>query len=173
MIMIACWVVLFLFWMYLWPILSGAGRRAQPRSDNPRPLADQLFPHLFWISVLIIFFGLLVFLARRQFGRQVSRMWQEIPHLRQLRTVRFDDDGVTTDHALLHSLTRWPMFQRLDETPRLFLLCASDYDAEIYPKRAFPGSSADEFRRMAQAKMGERIRAFEVLPVVPLPPERP
>ena len=115
--------------------------------------------------------------ARRQSWISACRKaFAQNPDLGQVQNVELTDEYFTV--SITHSKTRleWPGFIRMFETAGSFFLYTTPGAALILPKRAF-GSSAemDEFRGMAQARVGNEPGGFPVLPACPggQPPVQP
>jgi hypothetical protein len=155
----------------VWPAATRAWR-SDPVSVAARRFStttlERIEPHLFWFGLMVLFVVLLMWRIRAQVAQHRRNLWDGVPAVQQARVVTFDDEGVSEDHALARAFKRWAYVNRAEETPALFILFSSDYSLEIFPKRAFTDSAANEYRALVQSRIQPQTRAFPVISVEPV-----
>jgi len=91
---------------------------------------------------------LLPFIIHRRISRRNLRLFS-------VRTVTFDDHGVTSDSEMGRVERRWSAFESYRETKNLFLTFQTKDSVGIVPKRAFPEPEMiAEFRALLASKIG-------------------
>lgn len=83
-----------------------------------------------------------------------ERIYHRNPVLFEMRTVTFDDGGVTAERATGRVEAKWSSFVKFRETKSLFLTYQGKDVVGIVPKRAFPNAEAvAQFRSLLSSKL--------------------
>ena len=87
------------------------------------------------------------------------RIYSRNPVLFEMRTVTFDDEGVTAERATGRVEAKWSSFVKFKETKNLFLTYQGKDVVGIVPKRAFPNPEAvAQFRNLLASKLPSSTR---------------
>jgi heme/copper-type cytochrome/quinol oxidase subunit 2 len=130
-------------------------------------LVDALLPLSPW---LVVFLSVWVFFFRL-LRRQTRHNWEGQPNLHLENRMDIAPEGVSVANPVFSSAYRWEAFQRVQETPNLFILFLSTLTFVLIPKRALPDAQAiDSLRGTLRTMIAERpTPAFAV--VMPAPPQ--
>jgi hypothetical protein len=128
-------------------------------------LVESLLPLAPWL----VMFAIIWVFVFRLMRRQTRQNWEGQPNLHLEYRVDISPDGVSVSCPVSSSAYRWEAFQRVQETPRLFILFLSTLTFVLIPKRAVPDAQAvDWLRDTLRTMIAERpTPAFAV--VMPTP----
>lgn len=111
-----------------------------------------------WILVIVMF---AVFTLVQIFLPYIlhHKIYYRNPILFEMRTVTFDDEGVTSEKASGRVEAKWSSFVNFKETTNLFLTYQGKDVVGIVPKRAFPNpETLAQFRNLLASKLPARMR---------------
>ncbi len=87
------------------------------------------------------------------------KIYYRNPVLFEMRTMTFDDEGVTSERATGRVQARWSRFVKFRETKNLFMTYQGKDVVGIVPKRAFPNpETLTQFRNLLVSKMPSSTR---------------
>jgi hypothetical protein len=130
-------------------------------AGNEVHLSDAAFSMGPWVLIFLVVW-ILVFRAIR---RQTRRNWEGQPNVQLEYRMDVSPQGISVANPVSSSAYRWEAFQRVLETPNMFILFLSTLTFVLIPKRALPdGHGVDELRGMLRTMIAERpAPAFAVL----------
>jgi hypothetical protein len=117
---------------------------------------------------LVIFLIIWVFVFRL-LRRQTRQNWEGQPNMHLDYRMDISPDGISVQNPVFSSAYRWEAFQRVQETPNLFILFLSTLTFVLIPKRALTDPQAIEWLRgTLRTMVAERpIPAFPVVMQAP------
>lgn len=129
----------------------------------PPTLAEALFAFLPYAVMFLLLFGFILWTQRsRYFYRRLALQSMRVG---EPRTAEITDARIVIRDAGSTCAFQWNYFIRCVETKGDFLLFTVPRAAQILPKRAFPSPALlEEFRRFAQAHIGNQPIGFPVQP---------
>lgn len=133
-------------------------------NDESRP-GDGVAEHLLSLGPWFVIFLMIWVFVFRLLRRQTRQNWEGQPNLHMESRIDISPDGVTTMTPVSSAVYRWEAFQRVQETPNLFILFLSTLTFVLVPKRALPdGEAVDSLRGMLRTMIAQRpAPAFAVV----------
>jgi hypothetical protein len=118
-----------------------------------------------WFVIFVIIW-VFVFRVLR---RQTRQNWEGQPNLHLEYRMDISPEGVSVSCPVSSAAYRWEAFQRVQETPNLFILFLSTLTFVLIPKRALAdGEAADWLRGTLRTMVAERpVPAFPVVMQAP------
>jgi hypothetical protein len=148
-------------------ILLGAYVGFKNRVDHGRPgFTMDLFQSLFPLGMLVV---ILVFLLRSTGRAAVERALRESKEIQLPQAVGVGEETISVANATSRGEHRWEAFERVVESPNLFMLFPTGTTYIALPKRAFPSPhQVTQFRELVRRMIVDRPgSAFPVLPLNP------
>jgi hypothetical protein len=158
-------VVAMLFGMAAWLLRDAANDVSSPGGNAQG--VDALVSIGPWLVIFVIIWVFVFRLLRRQ----TRQNWEGQPNMHLEYRMDITPDGVSVQNPVFSSAYRWEAFQRVQETPNLFILFLSTLTFVLIPKRALPDAQAiDWLRGTLRTMIAERpTPAFAV--VMHAPPQ--
>jgi hypothetical protein len=158
--------VLLAFGAVLYPDVT---READPGGGGGGGGNARLVESLLPLAPWLVMFAIIWVFVFRLMRRQTRQNWEGQPNLHLEYRVDISPDGVSVACPVSSSAYRWEAFQRVQETPKLFILFLSTLTFVLIPKRTLPDAQAvDWLRGTLRTMIAERpTPAFAV--VMPAP----
>jgi hypothetical protein len=122
-------------------------------------LLRALNPGLLWCAALIYFASVVIQNQRRAF----QQLWKGQPHLHGVKTVRFDDTGMTIDDPTLSVRYSWHAISRVVERPNVIVLFLGGIVYQPISKRGVSEDQLALFRALLKNHVETRVAAFPVI----------
>ena len=117
-------------------------------------LATEGYPEGVLPIAVVVFWVLLRFVYRPLCFR---REFRKSPNFIHAQTLRADETGLLYTSDLGKSDVRWNAFTKFRETPNLFMLYFGGRLFQVVPKRAFSGTTLEEFRALLEHNVAGKM----------------